>query len=98
MEKTKSTYDNYMKIYKNSIKEGEREKFWSEEAKEIHWMKPFTEGKELDNSNVPFYKWFKDGETNICYNCLDKHIEAGQGENYALIWESAYLKTSLKYT
>ena len=49
--------------------------FWAEQARELHWDKPFT--TVLDDSNPPFYKWFTDGELNVSYNCLDRHVEAG---------------------
>ena len=45
--------------------------FWAEEAKLIDWHKPFT--KTLDYSRPPFAKWFVGGETNICYNAVDRH-------------------------
>ena len=49
------------------------EKFWADLARElIIWKKPFT--KTLNDSNAPFYKWFEDGELNVSYNCLDKHL------------------------
>ena len=41
----------------------------------------------LDNSNPPFYKWFSDGELNITYNCIDRHLEAGRGDKVAYYWE-----------
>ena len=41
----------------------------------------------LDDSNPPFYKWFSDGELNITYNCIDRHLEAGRGEKVAYYWE-----------
>lgn len=48
--------------------------FWSDLAKEkLEWSKEFTVG--LDDSNVPFYKWFSDGELNASYNCIDRHLE-----------------------
>ena len=40
----------------------------------------------LDDSNPPFYKWFTDGELNITYNCIDRHLEAGRGEKVAYYW------------
>ena len=49
--------------------------FWADRAREyVHWHKPFTE--VLDWSNAPFAKWFADGELNVAYNCLDRHVEA----------------------
>ena len=41
----------------------------------------------LDWSNPPFAKWFADGELNVAYNCLDRHVEAGNGDRVALLWE-----------
>jgi acetyl-CoA synthetase len=63
------------------------EAFWARLAKEnIHWKKPFT--KVLDESKVPFYKWFEDGTTNASYNCLDLNIEKGLGNKIAIIFEA----------
>jgi acetyl-CoA synthetase len=59
--------------------------FWAEQAKQLHWHKPFT--KTLDWSAAPFAKWFDDGELNVAYNCLDRHILAGNGERVALYFE-----------
>src|SRR3954465_11554482 len=58
--------------------------WWAEQAKELHW---FTEPKEvLDDSDPPFYKWFTDGKINASYNCLDRHVEAGNGDKVAFHW------------
>jgi acetyl-CoA synthetase len=62
-----------------------RLEFWAEKARELHWHKPFTE--TLDFSNAPFAKWFADGELNVSYNCLDRHVEAGWGKRVALFFE-----------
>lgn len=60
--------------------------FWAKQAKElISWHKPFT--KSLDESNAPFYKWFEDGELNVSYNCLDRHL-AKHSNKTAIIFES----------
>ncbi|MFT4230355.1 MAG: acetate--CoA ligase [Microbacterium sp.] len=64
----------------------DREGFWADQARELlHWHTPFTE--VLDWSNPPFAKWFADGELNVAYNCLDRHVEAGLGDRVALLWE-----------
>jgi len=63
----------------------DREAFWAEQARALHWEKPFT--KALDWSNPPFATWFEDGELNVAYNCLDRHVEAGHGDRIALLWE-----------
>ena len=59
--------------------------FWAEQANKLHWHKPFTQ--VLDWSNAPFAKWFHDGEINVSYNCLDRHVEAGWGKRVALFFE-----------
>ncbi len=67
--------------------ETDYEGYWARLAREfISWHKPFTEG--LDASDAPFFKWFADGTLNVSYNCLDRHVEAGQGEKTALIFEA----------
>jgi acetyl-CoA synthetase len=58
--------------------------FWAEQARTLHWDKPFT--TVLDDSNPPFYKWFVDGTLNVSYNCLDRHVEAGRGNRVAFHW------------
>jgi len=58
--------------------------WWAQQAKELHWFKEPTE--VLDDSNPPFYKWFKDGTINASYNCLDRHVEAGNGDRIAFHW------------
>ena len=59
--------------------------FWAKQANQLHWHKPFTQ--ILDWSNAPFAKWFYDGELNISYNCLDRHVEAGNGDRVAIYFE-----------
>jgi len=64
----------------------DREGFWGDQARELlSWSKPFTQ--VLDWSNPPFAKWFDDGELNVAYNCLDRHVEAGLGDRVAIHWE-----------
>ncbi|MGO1627743.1 MAG: acetate--CoA ligase [Microbacterium sp.] len=64
----------------------DREAFWAEQSREmITWQKPFTE--VLDWSNPPFARWFADGELNVAYNCLDRHVEAGRGDRVAFHFE-----------
>ncbi|AMM15530.1 acetyl-coenzyme A synthetase [Burkholderia sp. PAMC 28687] len=78
-----------MDAYKALTSEAERdyEGFWARLAREtLSWHKPFT--TVLDESNPPFYKWFEDGEINASYNCIDRHVEAGNGEKRAIIFEA----------
>src|SRR5690242_531123 len=58
--------------------------WWLKQAKELHWFQEPTE--TVDESNPPFYKWFTDGKLNASYNCLDRHVEAGNGDRVALHW------------
>jgi acetyl-CoA synthetase len=58
--------------------------WWVKQARELHWFKEPTE--VLDDSNPPFYKWFADGKINASYNCLDRHVEAGNGDRVAFHW------------
>ncbi|MEK9987828.1 MAG: acetate--CoA ligase, partial [Aquiluna sp.] len=59
--------------------------FWAKQAQNLHWHKPFT--KTLDWSQAPFAKWFEDGELNVSYNCLDRHVLAGNGDRVAIHFE-----------
>jgi len=61
------------------------EGFWSGQARElIDWAEEPTQ--TLDESNAPFYRWFADGKLNASYNCLDRHVEAGNGDRVAYHW------------
>ncbi len=63
------------------------EGFWAKLAREnLFWKKPFA--KVLDETNAPFYKWFEDGELNASYNCLDRHLENGNADKTAIIFEA----------
>jgi acetyl-CoA synthetase len=78
-----------MDAYRALAAEAERdyEGFWGRLAKEtLSWNKPFT--KVLDESKAPFYTWFEDGELNASYNSLDRHVEAGNGERVAIVFEA----------
>jgi acetyl-CoA synthetase len=61
------------------------EGFWADQARKLSWHKPFT--KTLDFSDAPLARWFEDGELNVSYNCLDRHVEAGFGKRIALFFE-----------
>ena len=78
--------------------ENDFEGFWAKLAREnVVWTKPFT--RTLDESNVPFYKWFDDGELNASANCLDKHIGTPTENKTAVIFEAddgAVTKTTYK--
>ena len=59
--------------------------FWAKQARNLDWAKPFNQ--ILDWSNPPFAKWFADGELNVSYNCLDRHVAAGNGDRVAIFFE-----------
>ncbi|MET0456081.1 MAG: acetate--CoA ligase [Mycobacterium sp.] len=64
--------------------EADRLAFWAEQANRLHWATPFTE--VLDWSQAPVAKWFADGQLNVAYNCVDRHVEAGNGDRVAIHW------------
>ena len=55
--------------------------FWGEQARRLTWAEPF--GDVLDWSDRPFAKWFVGGRLNVAYNCVDRHVEAGNGDRVA---------------
>ena len=65
--------------------ERDRLAFWAEQAGRLSWSTPFSE--VLDYSRAPFARWFADGELNVAYNCVDRHVEAGHGDRVAIYWE-----------
>ncbi len=73
--------EEYKALHKRSIEDPEG--FWSEIAKELHWFTPWT--KVLD-WNPPDAKWFVGGKTNVCYNCVDRQVESGHGNDDAIVW------------
>jgi len=86
----------YEEMYKRSIDPATREEFWREEAEKVSWSK--FPSKILDTSKAPLYKWYSDGEINMCFNAIDRHVISGHGDQVALIWDSAYLNIVHKYT
>ncbi|MGZ8265324.1 MAG: AMP-binding protein, partial [Burkholderiales bacterium] len=77
-----------MDAYRALCAEAERdfEGFWARHAREqLLWHKPFTQ--VLDESKAPFFKWFEDGQLNVSYNCLDRHLES-QPDKTAIIFEA----------
>jgi acetyl-CoA synthetase len=70
-------------IYEEAAKDPEG--FWMGQAQElVDWAEKPTQA--LDDSEEPFFKWFADGKLNISYNCLDRHVEAGNGDRVAYHW------------
>ncbi|GAB2741309.1 acetate--CoA ligase [Salinifilum aidingensis] len=63
----------------------DREAFWAKQAERLHWDTKWEQ--VLDWSGAPFAKWFAGGRLNVAYNCVDRHVEAGNGDRVALYWE-----------
>ena len=85
---------NYKELYNESIDFPET--FWAEQADQIEWFKKPTVILSRDENNYPL--WYNDGELNICYLALDKHILDGFGEQTAMIYDSPVTQTVLKYS
>ena len=79
-----SSMEQYQRIYDESV--ADPESFWANVAERITWYKKWDTVREYDfvNANI---KWFDGGKLNACYNCLDRHVEAGHGDATAIIWE-----------
>ena len=90
-----SSLDHYKNLYEDSIKSPE--KFWGKIAKRIDWFKPWDTVSNY-NFNKGEINWFTGGKLNASYNCIDRHIDAGYGEEVAIIWEGNDPKQSRKFT
>mgnify|MGYP002631163607 CR=1 FL=1 len=86
-----STYNS---VFSQSIQN--KEDFWSKAAEDVRWIEKPTQ--ILDASNPPFYKWFKGGKINTCFNALDRHVEEGNGDRTAIIFDSAMTGVKKKYS
>ena len=85
---------NYKEIYTESIEKPEE--FWAEQANAIEWYNKPEIILSKDENDYPL--WYKDGELNICYLALDKHIQDGHGEQTAIIYDSPVTQTVKKYS
>jgi len=83
---------SYKEVYANW--QNDPEAFWMEAAKAVSWSKPPS--KALFDENAPLFEWFKDGEINTCYNAVDRHVEAGRGDQVAIIYDSPISGKSAK--
>ena len=90
-----NSLDQYKEIYDRSIQDPEA--FWSEIAERITWFKKWDQVCEYDFVNASV-KWFEGATLNACYNCLDRHIEDGHGDDTALIWEGNNPNDDKTYT
>ena len=84
---------SFQEFHRQSIESPET--FWAEQAQGIHWHKPFDQ--VCDYANPPFAKWFVGGQTNICYNAVDRHLK-DRGDQAALIYVSTETNQEVVYT
>ena len=85
---------NYKELYTESIEQPE--KFWAAQADAIEWYSKPKTILSKDENGYPL--WFKDGELNVCYLTLDKHIQDGFGDQVAMIYDSPVTQNIKKYT
>ena len=76
--------EEYRELYEQSI--NDPESFWSEHANRLTWTKPWNTLRKWDYKKAEI-QWFLGGRLNACYNCVDRHVENGRGDEVALIWE-----------
>ncbi len=76
--------------------QAEPQAFWAEAAESIDWYRRWD--RVLDDTRPPFYRWFAGAETNTCHNALDRHIDAGRGDQTALIYDSPVTDTVERFT
>jgi acetyl-CoA synthetase len=86
----------YEKMYARSVEDNEA--FWAEQAGRIDWIKPFTKIKDVSYKRDDVHiRWFYDGTLNVCYNCIDRHLDS-KGDDVAIIWEGDDPSRDLKIT
>jgi propionyl-CoA synthetase len=82
----------------------DREVFWRHQAEQLHWHKApdtifETSAKKLSSgASHAHWEWFQGGEISTCYNCVDRHVEAGNGDSNAIVWDSPVTGSKQKYT
>ena len=74
----------YQEMYDKSVKDPDG--FWAKQAERLDWMKKWDTVSNNDFTKAKI-SWFEGGKLNVSYNCLDRHIKAGFGDQTALIWE-----------
>ena len=90
-----SSMDSYQKRYQDSI--SDPESFWAEIAQRLDWMEPWASVRNFDFVNGQI-EWFSGGKLNASYNCIDRHIKKGHGDETAIIWEGNDPNQSRKFT
>jgi len=90
-----SSIEDYRRMYDDSIKNPES--FWEGQADRISWSQKWNKVWDWDFDDA-YIKWFEGAKLNACYNCIDRHVEDGHGEEIGLIWEGNDPNESKKYT
>ncbi len=90
-----SSIEDYKRMYDDSIKNPES--FWEGQADRISWSRKWNKVWDWDFDDA-YIKWFEGAKLNACYNCIDRHVEDGYGEDIGLIWEGNDPNESKKYT
>ena len=90
-----SSIEDYKRMYDDSIKNPES--FWEGQADRISWSQKWNKVWDWDFDDV-YIKWFEGAKLNACYNCIDRHVEDGHGEEIGLIWEGNDPNESKEYT
>ena len=85
---------SYQETYDRSLRDPAG--FWAEAAEGIDWYERWN--TVLDDSQPPFFRWFSGGSLNTSYNALDRHVDAGRGEQKALVYDSAMTGSVRSYT
>jgi propionyl-CoA synthetase len=93
-EEERAMSQGYLQTYARSI--DDPDSFWAEAAQGVDWYRQWD--RVLDDSAAPIYRWFRGGQLNTCYNAVDRHVEAGNGERAAIIYDSPVTGTSRTYT
>ena len=78
-----SSMEQYEKMYKRSL--DDLDGFWSEQAETLDWFKKWDKVFSFDPEKISI-KWFEGGKINVSYNCLDRHVKAGNGDKTAILW------------
>ena len=90
-----NSLDQYKKVYKESILKPDE--FWASIAERVHWYKKWEKVSDVDYKKAKI-NWFINGKLNVSYNCLDRHVNDGNGDKTAIIWEGNNPSEDKEYT
>ena len=84
-QRAKIKADDYQRMYRESVSDNEA--FWSKHGRRIDWIRPYSRVKDVSyNKDDLHIRWYEDGTLNVCFNCVDRHLET-RGDQVAIIWE-----------